>query len=52
MSTESSAGKKDPATQPVVPSMVSRTGIGGALTAVANAPLAVFTYSRPGSAKV
>lgn len=52
MSTENSAGKKDPATQPIVAANTSRAGMGGAITAVANAPLQIFTYSSGGKGKV
>ena len=51
MSTESTPGKKDPATQPVVASTTTRTGLGGAITAVANAPAQTYTYSSGGKSK-
>lgn len=52
MSTESSPGKKDPATQPVVAMATSRVGLASAAQAVANAPLAVYTYSSGGRSKI
>lgn len=48
MSSENSPGKKDPATQPIVPAMTSRTGMAGANSTVANAPVPTYTYSSGG----
>jgi hypothetical protein len=46
-----SPGRKDPNTLPVVPSN-SQRAVGAAVSAVANAPLAVFTYSSGGRGKI
>jgi hypothetical protein len=48
MSTESSPGKKDPATQPIVPSAMSHPGTAAAVQAVANAPVQTYTYISGG----
>lgn len=52
MSSESSPGKKDPATQPIVALNTSRAGLSAAILAVANAPIALYTYSSGGRSKI
>lgn len=52
MSSESTPGKKDPASQPIVPAMTSRSGLSGAIQAVANAPIQNYTYNSGGRSNV